>query len=110
MTPAARKLFPGVSFGLLYLALVITGACKHPPVAPSPPALAPAPGCLVSPPPRLEALQLLGPDAGCPPKLVGCLDVDGALALERDLRAMRLYVREAWIRCGEGYDGGSKLP
>ena len=90
----------------LTLLLLLLAGCPRPvpPAVPTPPS---AP-CLVEPPPVALPVVLSGPDAGCPPSFVGCLDVDAALALEARLRASSRWERETWGRCGVAGDGGAK--
>lgn len=38
-------------------------------------------------------------DASCPAQFVLCLDTDGGLDFEHNLRAYREWTKEAWIRC-----------
>jgi len=68
------------------------------------PTPAPQPVCRLTPPPKPEPVTVAGPDEGCPSSFVGCLDVDGGLALERRLRASQRWEAEAWALCGT--DGG----
>lgn len=56
--------------------------------------------CLAAAPAAELPVPILGPEQGCPPEFPVCLDVDGALALEANVQAMRRYSREAWTRCG----------
>ena len=65
-----------------------------------------AAGCLTAPPPAEAAIRPVEPDGGCPRELPLCLDVDGALALEGNLRALRRYAQEAWLLCGDRSAGG----
>lgn len=51
-------------------------------------------------------MVVLGPAQGCPGAFVGCLDVDGGLALEHNLRASKRWQNEAWVRCGPTPDAG----
>jgi hypothetical protein len=39
-------------------------------------------------------------DDGCPAAIAVCLDGRNARTLERNVRALVAYSREAWIRCG----------
>lgn len=55
--------------------------------------------CPELPPPVMPAIYLSGPEDGCPEEWVGCLDLEGALALERYLRASHAWMREASARC-----------
>lgn len=70
-------------------------------------AVGPVESCLKEPPPTPLPVSLIGPEAGCPAAFVGCLDLDGGLAMERNLRASRRWQAEAWTRCSVP-DAGSK--
>lgn len=64
------------------------------------------------PPPSMYPVKLAGPEEGCDPKWLACVDTDAGLALEKNLRASRRWQREAWIRCGPAdagvtIDGGN---
>jgi len=67
--------------------------------------LPPIESCLTEPPPKPMAVPLIGPEGGCPAEFAGCLDVDGGLALESNLRASKRWALNAWIRCA-ALDGG----
>lgn len=75
----------------------IVGCCRVPVVPPCP-QCEPVKACLVSPPPKATPVELVVKD--CPPSYVGCLTVDGGLALEKNIRESRLWQQEAWLRCG----------
>ena len=66
--------------------------------------LPPKESCLPGPPPK--EVPVIPVETGCPPNFVLCLDVDGGLALEHDIKALRRYNSEAWERCGIQSDAG----
>lgn len=87
----------------LLLTLFVLGSAgcfPKPIVVPSP-----EPGCLTELPPTLEAVPFLGPEEGCPAQFATCLDTTGGLSLERNVKALQRYAREAALRCYVG-DGG----
>jgi len=45
-------------------------------------------------------VALDGPEGGCDPKWIACLGDEAALKLEKNLRAQRAWIQEAWTRCG----------
>lgn len=53
-------------------------------------------------------MTLSGPEDGCPERYAACLTVVEAIRLERNLRALRLYAREAVLRCGDASGAGGE--
>lgn len=81
----------------LAILMLCVAACATSSAAPS----SPSDGhCPEPQPPSLPVVRIAGPEDGCPEEWVGCLDLEGALALERYLRASQAWMREASARCG----------
>ncbi|OHD18808.1 MAG: hypothetical protein A2Y38_16390 [Spirochaetes bacterium GWB1_59_5] len=64
--------------------------------------------CLTEAPPKPAPFVLVPPIAICQPdpngggpQLVGCIDVPNAIALERNVKEMQHWIKEAWARCGK---------
>ena len=78
---------------LLLAAFVTTLlACSHAKVKPT----VVQPGCIMTPPPVTVAPVY----APCPDGLTICLDQPNAIVLRDDLRRMKDWINEAWLRCG----------
>lgn len=86
---------------LTLFALASATSCRHIEEVPRPP----MPGCLTVLPPEERKVELVGPEAGCPPQFVGCLTVDGGLALEHNIKGYRRFAKEAVLRCHSGDAG-----
>lgn len=95
----------------LLIALLIAGCCHPKPCPKCPDPLAPVEvrvQCLTEAPPKPAPVAMVAPLAICQPdpngggpQLVGCLDATNAMALERNVKAMQRWIKEAWARCGK---------
>lgn len=62
--------------------------------------------CLSEAPPKELPIQPVV-DASCPAQFALCLDVDGGIGLESNLKAYRRWTQEAWLRCALMPDAGT---
>lgn len=93
------------------LAYSCSGCCKKPPPQHCPDLPQPVEvrvQCLTEEPPKMAPFKIVPPIALCQPdpngngpQLVGCFDAANALALEKNVKALQRWAKEAWTRCGK---------
>lgn len=75
-------------------------SCALLPPAPEPDAARPDRICLTERPPEKRTFYVAGVDDGCPAEFEGCLGPLDAAAVLAELRELRRYARQAWLKCG----------